>query len=72
MEKRKPSPAVIAAIVAGHLAVTSLTWRDIRHRPDDQIRGSKKKWRIATGANTANSLAYFLFGRKRAHAKRSD
>jgi hypothetical protein len=65
MPKRAPNPKVIAAIVAGHLAVTTLAWRDIRRRPDDQIRGSKKVWRVATGANSANSLAYFLFGRKR-------
>jgi hypothetical protein len=67
MAERKPSLGVIAAIVVGHLLVTTLTWRDIRHRSDDQIRGSKKGWRLATGANTANSVAYLLFGRKRSH-----
>jgi hypothetical protein len=65
MVKRTPSPKVIAAIVVGHLVLTTLAWRDIRRRPDDQIRGSKKVWRVATGANSANSLAYFVFGRKR-------
>ena len=67
MAKPRPSPRVIAAIVVAHLAITSLTWRDIRNRPDDQIRGSKKIWRVATGANTTNSLVYFLFGRRRSH-----
>jgi hypothetical protein len=66
MAKRTPSPKVIAAIVVGHLALTTLAWRDIRNRPDSQIRGSKKAWRLATGANSVNSLAYFIFGRKRA------
>jgi hypothetical protein len=65
MVKRAPSPKVIAAIVVGHLVLTSLAWRDIGHRPDDQIRGNKKVWRVATGANSVNSLAYFIFGRKR-------
>lgn len=65
MAKRTPNPKVIVALVVGHLALTTLAWRDIRHRPDDQIRGSKKVWRLATGANSVNSLAYFLFGRKR-------
>jgi len=36
-----------------------------RCHTDDQIRGSKKVWRLATGANSGNSLVYFLFGRKR-------
>jgi hypothetical protein len=65
MEKRSPNPKVIAAIVIGHLALTTLAWRDIGRRTDDQIRGSKKIWRVATGANSVNSLAYFIFGRKR-------
>jgi hypothetical protein len=68
MTRRTLSPAAWAAIVAGHLAVTSLIWRDIRRRPDDQIRGSKNVWRVATAANSANSVAYLLFGRKRAGA----
>jgi hypothetical protein len=65
MVKRTPSPKVLAAIVVGHLVLTTLAWRDIGHRTDDQIRGSKKVWRVATGANSVNSLAYFIFGRKR-------
>lgn len=65
MAKRAPNPKVIAAIVVGHLTLTTLAWRDMRNRPDDQIRGSKKVWRVATGANSVNSLAYFIFGRKR-------
>ena len=57
---------MIAAILAGHVAVTALTWRDLRHRTDDQVRGSKKWWRVASAANSANSLIYFLLGRRRA------
>jgi hypothetical protein len=66
MERRRPSPGVIAAILAGHVAVTALTWRDLRHRTDNQVRGSKKWWRVASAANSANSLIYFLIGRRRA------
>jgi hypothetical protein len=66
MERRRPSPALIAAILAGHVAVTALTWRDLRHRTDDQVRGSKKWWRVASAANSANSLIYLLIGRRRA------
>jgi hypothetical protein len=65
MPKRKISPAVIAAILAVHTAVTAFTWRDIRNRPVDQIRGSKRLWRVMSAANSTNSIAYFLVGRKR-------
>ena len=58
---------MIAAILAGHVAVTALTWRDLRHRSDDQVRGNKKWWRVASAANTTNSLVYLVFGRKSAH-----
>jgi hypothetical protein len=65
MERKRPSPTLIAAILVGHLAVTALTWRDLRHRADDQVRGKKKWWRVATAANSSNSLLYLLFGRKK-------
>ena len=66
MERRKPNPKLIAAILVGHAAVAALTWRDLRNRPDDQVRGKKKWWRIASAANSSNSLLYLLFGRKKA------
>jgi uncharacterized protein YndB with AHSA1/START domain len=71
MARGKPSPAVLAAIAVGHVVVTSLIWRDIRHRSEDQIRGSKRAWRLATAANTGNSVAYLMFGRRRAPSARS-
>lgn len=62
----KPSLSVLAAILATHLAVTSLTWWSLRHRSADQVRGSKRFWRLASSVNTGGSVAYCLFGRKRA------
>jgi hypothetical protein len=67
VERKKPNPAVIAAILVGHVAVTALTWRDLRRRTDDQVRGSKKWWRVASAANSSNSLLYLLIGRRKAH-----
>ncbi len=64
--RRRPSPATIAVLVVAHLVVTSVTWRDIRRRPADQIRGSKRLWRALSATNMSWSLAYLLFGRKRA------
>jgi hypothetical protein len=65
MARPKPSPRLIATLAVAHLIVTSLVWRDLRRRTDDQIRGSKRIWRIASAANMSNSLAYVLIGRKR-------
>jgi hypothetical protein len=57
--------ATLAAILAAHAAITTLTWRDIRHRDAGQVRGSKRAWRIASALNTGGSLAYLALGRRR-------
>jgi hypothetical protein len=67
VERSKPRPAVIAAIVAGPVAVTALTWRDLRRRTDAQVRGGKKWWRVASAANSAKSLVYLAIGRRKVH-----
>ena len=64
MADRK-NTAVLAAILAAHVAITSLTWRDIRNRPDGQVRGSKRAWRIASALNTVGSLGYLVLGRRK-------
>jgi hypothetical protein len=65
VDRRRANPAVLVAIAIVHLVVTTLTWRDIRHRPDGQIRGKKTWWRAASALNTANSFLYFVVGRRR-------
>lgn len=64
MALRKLNPLLYLALIPVHILVTSLAWRDLKDRPDDQIRGSKKLWRIATASNISWSLAYLLIGRK--------
>lgn len=64
MARTKPSLRLIAALAVGHLVVTTLVWRDLRRRTDDQVRGSKRIWRIASMANMSNSVVYVLIGRK--------
>jgi hypothetical protein len=59
-------PKLYAALLVAHLVVTSLTWRDIRSRSDQELRGSKRLWRLASASNMSNSLVYYLVGRKRA------
>jgi hypothetical protein len=71
MASRKFNPLILVVLVPTHLVVTSLAWRDIRDRPDDRIRGSKKLWRMATASNMTWSLAYLLFGRKRGMANQA-
>jgi hypothetical protein len=55
----------LAVIIPAHLAVTAFTWWDLRNRAPEEIRGSKRFWRAASGANTLGSLFYFALGRKR-------
>jgi hypothetical protein len=67
MPRRKASPALIAALLGAHLAVTALTWRSLQRRTPDQVRGNKHLWRIASAANMTNSALYFVIGRKRSN-----
>ncbi len=60
----KPSVPVLAAIGAVHLAITTLTWRDLRTRPALQVRGDKRLWRLASAVNTTGSAAYWIVGRR--------
>jgi hypothetical protein len=63
---RKPNKLVFVVIGVVHLTVMTLTWRDLRSRPAGQVRGNKKIWRAASALNTTGSVAYWLFGRRRA------
>ena len=64
MGSRKVSPPVFAAILAAHVVIASFTWRDLRSRSADEVRGSKRLWRVASALNTRGSMAYFLIGRR--------
>ena len=46
--------------------LTAALW-DIRRRPADQIKGSKRMWALVSGVNFLGlgPIAYFLFGRRR-------
>lgn len=63
-QKKKPSKRLLAAIGVAHAAVAALTWRDLRSRSSDEVRGSKRVWRIASGLNSGASVAYWLAGRR--------
>jgi hypothetical protein len=54
----------LAVILPIHVAVTAITWRDLGTRAPEQVRGSKRFWRVASGANTLGSVLYFAIGRR--------
>lgn len=62
--KKKPNKLVLAIGLAIHATAVTLTWRDLRARPADRVRGNKKAWRLASALNTMGSAGYWLFGRR--------
>ena len=65
MKGTKPNKLVLLLVAVGHVAVTAITWADIKRRPAEQIRGDKLVWRVLTALNTGNSVLYWLLGRRR-------
>jgi hypothetical protein len=62
---QKPPKEVIVAVVAVQAVSAAFAFRDLARRDDADIRGPKLLWRLVIGANPGNSLAYWLFGRRR-------
>ena len=53
---------ILAAILQFTLLIAA-QW-DIQQRAEDEVRGSKRMWRLLTFINFIGPLAYFLFGRQ--------
>ena len=53
----------ILGVIEGVLLVATLV--DIRRRPADQIKGSKRMWTAIAFVNIIGPIAYFAFGRRR-------
>ena len=64
--KRKPNKYVLGGLVAVEVIIAALTFRDLKRRSPEEIRGSKRFWRVISLVNPGNSIAYWLFGRRRA------
>ena len=62
--RSRPKRIALAALVLAEVGLAALTWRDLRHRPADEIRGSERFWRVISTINPGNSAAYWLVGRK--------
>ena len=53
----------VLGVIEGVLLVATLV--DIRRRPADQIKGSKRMWTAIAFVNIIGPIAYFAFGRRR-------
>jgi len=60
----RPKRIALVALVLAEAGLAALTWRDLRRRPAEEIRGSKRFWRVISTINPGNSVAYWLVGRK--------
>jgi hypothetical protein len=65
------SPRTRKLIIVGAVAEAGLkaaALLDLKRRPADQVRGSKRAWASAMFLNSAGliPLSYFVFGRRRA------
>ena len=60
-----PQKKAVVMVLVVHLILLTLTWLDLRRRPDAAVRGRKRVWRFASSVNTTGSVAYWLFGRRR-------
>ena len=61
LSKRQRTSIMVAGVLQMLLAAALL---DLRRRPGEQVRGSKKLWAAATFVNFVGPLAYFAFGRR--------
>ena len=63
LSRRQQTWIVVAGAVQLLLAAAALL--DLRRRPSEQVRGSKKLWAAAAFVNFVGPLAYFALGRRR-------
>jgi hypothetical protein len=63
LSTRQRSSIILAGALQLLLAGAALL--DLRRRPAEQVRGSKKLWAAAAFVNLVGPLAYFVFGRRR-------
>jgi hypothetical protein len=66
-----PKRIALTALVLAEAGLAALTWRDLRDRPAEEIRGSKRFWRIISTINPGNSVAYWLVGRRYGRSRRA-
>lgn len=63
LSSRKRRLITVAGVV--EVALLAATLVDLKRRPADQIRGSKRMWTALAFINVIGPIAYFTFGRRR-------
>jgi hypothetical protein len=61
---------ILTALAVTEAALKAWMLIDLKRRPADQVKGSKRLWAASTVLNSAGviPIAYFVVGRKRAPA----
>ncbi len=62
-ERSKPAKAALLGLTAVSVGTVLTAERDLRQRPDEQVRGSKRVWRLVS-LNALGAAAYLRFGRR--------
>lgn len=57
--------SLLGAAATAQFTLLAAALIDIRRRPNDQIKGSKRLWTALSFVNFAGPISYFIFGRKR-------
>jgi hypothetical protein len=61
---RSPAQRSLAAVLIGvSLALVAVAERDLHRRPDTQVRGDKRLWRVVC-LNAIGAVGYLLWGRR--------
>jgi hypothetical protein len=64
-ERSRRSRTLIVAAGAIEVVLLMATLIDIKRRPADQIKGSKRMWTALAFINIVGPISYFTFGRRR-------
>lgn len=59
------SRTLIATVGVVEVVLLAATLIDIKRRPADQIKGSKRMWTALAFINIVGPISYFTFGRRR-------
>jgi len=63
-DRSKRSRRLIVATGVVEVVLVVATLIDIKRRPADQMKGSKRMWTALAFVNIAGPIAYFAFGRR--------
>lgn len=55
---------LVGIVVPMQVISAVLAWRDLARRTDNEVRGSKRAWRLFVTLNPGNAAIYWLFGRR--------